>query len=107
MPVAARQRRRWRSTLPKGALVSRISRFRPNNNRRRWPTKKSPPTGVMCGVGPDDVSDPLGGPVAGRCSAENQNRIFNTTRKCGVHLWEIGPGAVHHDLLLRIAEDLE
>src|ERR1700680_4904696 len=35
MPAAALLRRRWPSTLPRRALASRISRFPPNNNRRR------------------------------------------------------------------------
>src|ERR1700704_1675250 len=37
MPAAALLRRRWLSMLPGRALVSRISRFRRNNNRRRRP----------------------------------------------------------------------
>src|ERR1700730_13890300 len=35
MPAAASLRRRWPFTLPKKALVSRISRFRRNKSRRR------------------------------------------------------------------------
>src|ERR1700730_8055938 len=37
MPAAALLRRRWPSMLPRRALVSRISRFRRNKNRRRRP----------------------------------------------------------------------
>src|SRR6267143_835244 len=48
MPAAARLRRHWPSTLPKRALVSRISRFRRNKSRGRPGEETARSEGYVC-----------------------------------------------------------